>query len=86
MAYKIVRALQSFDHNKSTCKKGDQIEVEEKEAEQLIARGLAELGTAPQNAGDTRSRDAGHGVTVGHGQSAGPTPDNKMAPQHYSDK
>lgn len=88
MAYKIVKALQNLDLAKRSVKKGDQIELDEKEAQQLIDRGLAEEGRIDSSDAGERAPDSlPEGVPAATDQvrhvstaSMPGAPDNKMQP------
>jgi hypothetical protein len=85
MGYKIVKALQPLDLTNKNVKVGDQVELDEKEADELIARGLAEEGSIQGDADRRRPEDLTDETATDKARplstSSFPTsPDNKMQP------
>lgn len=100
MGYKIVKALQPLDLAKRHVKRGDQIELDEKEADDLIKRGLAEEGRIDSSdAGERHPDSLKDGAPTDTSSIVGGTdharplstssmlpPDNKMNPDGSSNK
>lgn len=94
MGNKIVKALQPLDMATRSVKKGDQIELDEKEADDLIKRGLAEEGHIEGDAERRRPEDMSGNdpyrptdqVRPLSGASFPTQPDNKMQPDGRSNK
>lgn len=92
MGYKIIKAKQNLDLANRSVKKGDQVELDEKEAQQLIDRGLAEEGSMQSDADQRRPEDLTKDAnapteTVRPLTSSLPgAPENKMQPDAHSNK
>lgn len=86
MAYKIVKALQNIDLAKRSVKKGDQVEVDEAEADELIKRGLAVAGSMESDAEQRRPGDVQNPGGSLSTSSFPNAPDNKMHPGQHSNK
>lgn len=93
MGYKIIKAKQNLDLANRSVKKGDQIEIDEKEADDLIKRGLADEGSMQSDADQRRPEDLtkdqnapGETVRPLTTASLPGAPENKMQPDSHSNK